>query len=206
MARDSKAPEELPVSLERERERTIELLSRHFADDNISLDELERRIEDSYRASTVPALRELTRDLPADDCDAQQRRAAPLPEAFAPERDRIVSIMAETKRRGLWRPARHLDIWSIMSDTRLDLTEAMLASGVTEIHLHGLMCAVKVTVPSGVRVVVQPAAFMSTVSDEPYDQPRVGSGAPVIRITGTLIMSELKVRVRTRELIEPPFI
>lgn len=203
MSRDPKARDDLPVSLERERERTIELLSRHFAYDNLSLDELERRIEESYRASTVPALRDLTRDLPTDAVEAQQQRAAPLPEAFVGERDRIVSIMAETKWRGVWRPARHLDLWCVMSDTRLDLTEAMLNSGVTEIHLHGLMCAVKVIVPPGVRVVVQASAFMSTVSDEPYDPPEVGSGAPVVRITGFMVMGELKVRIRSREQLEP---
>lgn len=202
MAQDSKFRDESPLSLDGERQKTIESLSNHFAHDNISLDELERRIEDAYRASSVPALRDLTRDLPSDAADAQQRRVAPLPEVFAPERDRIVSVMAETKRRGLWRPARHLDLWCVMSDTRLDLTEALLPSGVTEIHLHGLMCTIRVIVPPGVRIVVQPSAFMSTVSDESfesYDPPHVGTGAPVIRITGTLIMGELKVRARTRE-------
>lgn len=203
MAQDPKARDDLPMSFELERERTIELLSRHFAHDNLTLDELERRIEESYRASTVPALRDLTRDLPTDAVEAQQQRAAPLPEVFVGERDRIVSIMAETKRRGVWRPARHLDVWSIMSDTRLDLTEATLSSGVTEIELHGLMCTVKVIVPPGVRIVVQARAFMATVSDESYDPPQVGSGAPVVRITGTLVMGELKVRVRSREQLEP---
>lgn len=199
MPQDPKASDDLPVALERERERTIELLSQHFAHDNLSLDQLERRIEESYRASTVAALRELTRDLPADAAEGQQLRAAPLPEAFAGESDRIVSIMAETKRRGIWRPARHLHLWCIMSETRLDLTEATLNPGVTELQLHGLMCAVKIIVPPGVRVVVQANAFMSTVSDEPDDPPGVGSGAPVVRITGTMVMGELKVRVRSRE-------
>src|SRR5437867_1497581 len=114
-------PEKTPpfVPLERERERTIELLSQHFAHDNITLDELERRLEQVYRASSLPALRELTKDLPAETTETEQRRAAAVPEVFAPERDRIFSIMAETKRRGVWRVPRWLTVWSIMSDTRL---------------------------------------------------------------------------------------
>jgi hypothetical protein len=187
-------------SLERERERTIETLSQHFAHDNISLEELERRIDWVYKATSLPALREITRDLPTAVDESEQRSVVAVPEAFAPERDRIVSIMAETKRRGLWRPPRHLDLWCIMSDTRLDLTEAQLSPGVTEIHLRALMASVRIIVPPGVRVVVQPSAFMSTVSDEMSDQPAVGSGAPVVRITGPLVMAELKVRVRTVEL------
>lgn len=189
----------IPVPLERERERVIGLLSTHFAYDSISLEDLERRMELVYRASTVEQLRELTRDLPSDPADAQERRAVAVPEAFSPEQDRLVSIMAETKRRGVWRPPRYLDVWSIMSETRLDLREALLASGVTEIHVRGVMSAVKVTVPPGVRVVVQTQAFMSSVHDEPYEPPRVGSGAPVVRITGFMVMGEVKVRVRARD-------
>jgi hypothetical protein len=194
--------EPFPVPLERERERTIELLSQHFANDNLSLDELESRLEQVYRAGSVPALRELTRDLPSDAVEPQERLAAPLSEVFAPEEGRIVSIMAETKRRGFWLVPRKLNLWTIMSDTRLDLTQAQLAPGVTEIHLRSVMAAVKVIVPSGVRVVVQPSAFMAEVADETIDPPPVGSGAPVVRITGPVIMAELKVFVRKRELPE----
>lgn len=190
------------VPLERERERTIELLSQHFANDNLSLDELESRLERVYRAASVPALRELTKDLPTDAVEAQERRAVAVPDAFAPESDRIVSIMAETKRRGVWRPPKRLDLWCIMSDTTLDLTQAQLTSGVTEIHFRAVMAAVKIIVPPGVRVVVQPSAFMSSVTDDLLDQPAVGSGAPVLRITGPVIMTELKVKVRRRELLE----
>jgi hypothetical protein len=190
------------VPLERERERTIELLSQHFAHDNITLDELERRLEQVYRASSLPALRELTKDLPEETTATERRREVAVPEAFAPERDRIFSIMAETKRRGLWRVPRRLTIWSIMSDTRIDLTEAQLTSGVTEIKVRAIMAATKVIVPPGVRVVVQPSALMSAVQDDQEDQPPVGSGAPVVRITGPVIMSELKVKVRRREQLE----
>lgn len=189
------------VSLERERERAIEVLSQHFAHDNLSLEELERRIDQVVKAASVPALRDITRDLPESMDQAQQQRAVAVPEAFAPEHERIVSVMAETKRRGLWRPSKKLDVWCIMSDTRLDLTEAQLTSGVTEIHLRAVMASVRIIVPPGVRVVVQPSAFLSSVSDEMADQPPVGSGAPVIRITGPLVMAELKVRVRSRETI-----
>jgi hypothetical protein len=193
-------PDGSVVPFERERERAIELLSQHFAHDNLSLEELERRMEEVYRARSLPALREITKDLPTDATEAQQQRAVVASDAYAPEQDRIVSIMAETKRRGIWRPPKKLDVWCIMSDTKLDLTEAQLSPGVTEIRLRAVMAAVKIIVPPGVRVVVQPGAFMSSVTDELEDQPPLGSGAPVVRITGPVVMSELKIKVRTREV------
>jgi hypothetical protein len=198
-------PDNPVVSLERERERTIELLSEHFAQDNLSLEELEHRIEQAYRAASVANLRDLTKDLqhelPASlPVPKGGREQAPVPEVFAPERDRIVSVMAQTKRQGMWQPPRHLDVWSVMSEVNLDLTRARLSPGVTEIHVRAIMATVKVIVPPGVRVVVQPSAFMAEVSDEALNPPPVGSNAPVIRITGPVVMAELKVRVRTREL------
>ena len=194
-------PERGVVPLERERELTIELLSDHFAHDNLTLDELERRIEQAYRAASVPALRDLTKDLRRDEGAVAPRPDAPVPEVFAPEHDRIVSVMASTKRKGIWQPPRFLKVWSVMSEITLDLTRARLAEGVTEIQLFAVMATVKVIVPPGVRVVVQPSAFMAEVSDEVLDQPAVGSKAPVVRITGQVFMAELKVRVRTRELL-----
>ena len=214
----SSGDKSLPVSLERERELAIQLLTDHFAQDQLSVDELERRIALVFQAKSLPALRDLTKDLaaPQDEDDSRGKArgkgkgrskdklatvgAAPVPEAFAPDRDRIVSVMAQTKRRGPFQLPRHLDLWSVMSETHLDLTEARLSPGVTEIHLRAVMATVKVIVPPGVRVVVQPSAFMAEVSDEVLTQPPVGSQAPVVRITGPVFMAELRVRVRRKEL------
>jgi hypothetical protein len=193
-------PSQQPVSLEREREKVIEQLSEHFSVDNLSLEELERRMALVYQASSVQSLRELTRDLPsAGEAPVPARMAAPVPSAFLPEEGRIVSVMAQTRRKGMWQPPRHLDLWCVMSETNLDMTQAQLAPGVTEIEVRALMASVKIIVPPGVRVVCQPSAFMAEVADETSNPPAVGSGAPVIRITGPVIMTELKVFVRTRE-------
>ena len=193
-------PEHPVVSLEKERERAIETLSQHFAQDNLSLEELERRIERVYQATSIQAVRDLTRDLPSEaEAPVPARRPAPVPPAFAPEYGRIVSFMAQTKRHGIWEPPRELKVVSVMSETLLDLTEAQLQPGVTEIRLRGLMTQLKVIVPRGVRVVLETSAFLSEIGDETTEPPPVGSGAPVVRITGRVVMSELKVFVRTRE-------
>lgn len=189
-----------PVSLERERENAIQLLTDHFAHDNLSLEELESRIERVYRAGSVQAVRELTRDLPTEgEPPAPERRPAPLPAAFAPKEERIRSIMASTKRRGIFQVPPELKVVSVMSETYLDFTEAQFGPGVTEIKLRAVMSQVKIILPPGVRVVFQPGTFLSDAADETMDAPPVGSGAPVVRLTGPVIMTDLKVSVRTRE-------
>ena len=59
------SPDNPIVSLPAERERTIEELSLHFAHDNLTLEELERRLELAYRATSVAELRTLTSDIKA---------------------------------------------------------------------------------------------------------------------------------------------
>jgi hypothetical protein len=201
MARSGPDRQQPVVSLERERENAIELLKDQFAHDHLSLEELEQRLERVYKAASIQAVRDVTRDLAtATEATALERRPAPLPEAFAPAEERILSVMGQTRRRGVWQVPRELKVVSVMSETYLDLTEAHLGPGVTEIRLRVLMSSVKIVVPPGVRVVVQPGAFLSEVADETVDPPPVGSGAPVVRLTGRVVMAELKVSVRKREL------
>ena len=196
---------ELPVSLQQERERAIALLGEHFAQDNLSLEELERRIERAYRAPDLQSLKALMKDLPSADLAAvapSPRSAVASPEIYPLEEGRVVSIMSNTKRGGIWQPPRFLDVWAIMSETLLDMTRAVLQPGVTELEVRGLMTTVKIIVPPGVRVVTQASSFMAEVSDLTLDPPPVGSGAPVIRITGWVVMGELKVVVRRTEFGE----
>jgi hypothetical protein len=194
-------PDPLTASLQGERERTIALLGEHFAQDNLSLDELESRIERAYRAQDLQSLRELMKDLPSAETAVAARIAPAIasPEIYPLEEGRVVSVMSNTRRRGVWQPPRFLDVYSIMSETLLDMTRAVLQPGVTEVEVRGLMTTVKIIVPPGVRVVTQASGFMADVSDLTIDPPPVGSGAPVVRITGWVVMGELKVVVRRTE-------
>src|SRR5256885_14856413 len=99
----SPPPEQRPVvSLVDERERVIQQLSDHFANDRLSLDELEARMDLAYKAATVTDLQRLTADLPSVTA------AAPVPVA-APARElagipappgRPVPAPSETRRPG----------------------------------------------------------------------------------------------------------
>lgn len=196
--------EPLIVTVEGEREKTVALLSEHFAQDNLSLEEFEKRVEKVYQATSVPALCELTKDLVVASAPSALApvgtHAAAVAADYPLEHERISAIMSETKRTGPWHVARKLRVVAVMSETTLDLTQAVLQPGVTEIRLSALMASVKVIVPPGVRVVLQASALMASVSDETVDPPPVGSGAPVVRITGRVIMTELVALLRRREL------
>ncbi|HKW46349.1 MAG TPA: DUF1707 domain-containing protein [Gemmatimonadaceae bacterium] len=200
----SPPPEPRPiVSLSDERERIIQQLSQHFANDRLSLDELESRMELAYKATTIGDLQRLTADLPSG---AAAPVPAPLPPdentALAPDRQRVWSVMSETRRAGGWVVPQRLDLVAVMSDTTIDLTQATLPTGIIDIHVRSLMAAVKLVVPPGIQVVSRVSSLMGSVhgGGEPGDEAGGGwKAGTVVRLTGWALMAEVQTKVRRRE-------
>ena len=187
--------------MEQARERTIDLLSTHFAHDHITLDELERRLELAYRAASMTELAALTSDLEAAPAPAAETAVA-LP-SIAPDRDRLVSVMSETQRRGMWVVPQQLDVVAVMSDTLVDLTQATLPSGIIDIRVKALMAAVKIIVPPGVRIANRLGNFMASVQVMPDEGP-ARPDLPVIRLSGWAFMAEVQTKTRHREANQTP--
>lgn len=202
-----------PPSLKRAREQKVEELSAHFANDDLSLEDLERRIERVYKAASLADLDMITADLrapaPLVDPRAPRGKVAPLdasspvvPSSFEIPRSRLVAFMSSTRRVGRWAVPRDLDMFAMMSDSQIDLTQAALpVGGVVNIDLTAIMAAVKIIVPPGIRVINELHSFMADVGSA-ADELLDGTGAvgsPVIRLTGTAFMAEVKVHVRHRE-------
>jgi hypothetical protein len=206
----SPSPEQRPVaSLTDERERVIQQLSEHFANDRLSLEDLESRMELAYKASSVAELQRLTADLPSTAV-APVAEASP-PSTLAPDRDRVYAVMSETTRRGAWVVPQHLDLVAVMSDTTIDLTQAVLPTGIIDIHVRSLCAAVKVVVPPGLQVVSRISSLMSSVrgSSEPNaatDPSGAWRNGTVVRLSGWALMAEVQTKVRRREQISPDVI
>lgn len=196
-------------SLARARELKIEELSTHFANDDLSLDDLERRIEQVYRASSAAELETITADLkqaamvPADYVRANVVPGkAGVPTAYEVPNARMLSFMSSLKRVGTWALARKLDLVAIMSDTKIDLTQAVMQPGTSEIELRAVMASVKIIVPPGVRVIVDAHSIMANVQSRADD---LSAGAPprpndrIIRLSGVAFMADVKIAVRRRE-------
>lgn len=207
-----------PPSLSHARERKIEELSQYFASDDLSLEDLERRIERVYKAASVADLELITADLraaaplaPPEQKRSLRDRFAPVKVAPAPDLPagyeipyaRLRAVMSSTQRTGRWAVPRDLAVFALMSDTKLDLTKAALpVGGVVNIEITAIMASVRVIVAPGMRVVNDMHSFMANVNsaaDELSADGLTTPGTPVIRLTGTAIMTEVKVAVRYRE-------
>jgi hypothetical protein len=210
--------EPLPSSLSRAREQKIIELSHHFANDDLSLEDLERRIERVYKAVTVAELETITADLqaaaplvdvrgavsPANPAIESRRMPTALPPAgYEIPHSRLLAIMSTMRRAGRWAVPRELRMLALMSDTKLDLTQAALpVGGVVNIEITAVMASVKLIVPPGMRVINETHSFMADVRNgaDEYDTGALTSPkSPVVRLTGTAFMAEVKVKVRRRE-------
>jgi len=201
-----------PPSLARAREQKISELSEHFANDDLSLEDLERRIERVYKATSVADLELITSDLRGVPVvvDQPQGRTARGSDAapvvattFETARARLLAIMSTTRRTGRWAVPRDLRIVALMSDTKLDMTNAaMPVGGVVNIELTAVMASFKVVVPPGVRVVNEMHSVMADVrssADELLPDSPMRPTTPLIRLVGTALMADVKVKVRRRE-------
>src|SRR5437660_12306135 len=98
-------PDPAPVpSLARAREQKISELSTHFANDDLSLEELEQRIERVYRANSVVELEEITADLrravaPAPPAPiVKASRSTAVATSYELASTRLLSFMSSTRR------------------------------------------------------------------------------------------------------------
>jgi hypothetical protein len=203
-------PEPTPQlsSLSRARETKISELSTHFANDDLSLEELERRIERVYKAASVAELEEITADLrkamtmPVDESvETPSRRSTSL--ASRTIGGRILAFMSSTRRVGRWLVPPKLDVVAIMSDTKLDFTHAAMPGAVIDVHVRAVMASCKLVVPPNVRVINETHALMANVRNRasevlPGDAP-ASTESPVIRLTGYALMSDVNVVVRRLE-------
>ncbi|HLA91641.1 MAG TPA: DUF1707 domain-containing protein [Gemmatimonadaceae bacterium] len=188
-------------SLEVDRERVIQQLCAHYANDHLSTEELEARFDRAYKATSASELAALVSNLPAlagAAVSVPARPAPPLPaatEGEVPREKRSLALMSELVRRGEWIPARRNVVRAIMASVTLDLREALLSSGEIEFDVKALMAEVTVIVPPGLRVSCDGLAILGEFQE--YHSSGAGDPvAPLVRVHGTAVMATVTVEAR----------
>jgi len=188
------------------RDVTIEALCEHFANDVMSVEEFERRVEVAHKAQTVEEIKALLRDLPGGDVTAVQQANAPVPApkqefgvtaaAHVKEQAFVVACLGGASRKGRWHPARKNYAISVMGGTELDFREAVFGPGITEVQVWAVMGGTEIIVPPGLNVESHGIAILGGF-DHLGDtlQPDTPDG-PTLRITGLALMGGVDVTVR----------
>lgn len=184
------------MSLEQEREHAVQMLCRQFAHDNLTTAELESRLEAVYKASTLSQLQALTAGLPPVALGTDERPHAVSATATEAAQRRLLSVFGSLKKGGDWEPSPRTRVISVFSDCELDFRDARIAPGVTTIDVSAVFASVRVIVPPGVSIECDGSAFMGSFEDKARMGPPPAGDAPILRITGISVFSEVKVVMR----------
>ena len=190
------------------RQVTIDALMEHFANDVMDVDEFERRVDAAHRATSSDALKELLRDLPGGvhlpALVGAENASVPatVPDytvtsaAHVKEKAFIVACLGGVNRRGRWSPARKNYAIAVMGGAKLDLREADLAPGVTDIQVFTVCGGVEIIVPPGLNVESHGIAILGGFEHLADGEIHPDPHAPTLRITGLAIMGGVEVSVR----------
>lgn len=183
---------------EAQRDRVALLLAESFANDRLTLEELDHRLTRVFQAQSATEL-DLVLDDPAQPGTslAEPQRVITTGE-LVPERGVAAAIMGSFGAKGGWLVPRHLKVWGVMGGGDLDLREARFAPGVTRIDVVALMGGVDLMLPPGVRVEITGAGFLGGFSHEagpPVEDPL----APVVHLSGVAVCGAVDVQSLPRE-------
>ncbi len=192
-----------PRQVEEHRQRVVDALTQHFAQDDLTMDDLERRLSLVYAAQTPAALRAVLDGLPSLGPEpGQNTNAVPATQGstmVTPAEGygwrTLVALMSGITRKGPWTSPRRLHAIAFMGGIELDFRSARLTHHVTEVNIVAIMGGVVITVPPGVGVESDGFAIMGGFDDAPNAHVSSDPNAPVIRIRGLAIMGGVEVRV-----------
>jgi hypothetical protein len=207
----------------RARDRAADGLTRLFSEDELTVEELEERLDRCYRARSVDELEGLFADLPAQpDLSAAARHgpeegpegtdggrdAARSPDGRTRERsparrdvDRkerglALAFWSGIRRAGNWTPPEHMSAVAVMGGAELDFRDARFPPGVTTVTAVALMGGVEIVVPPGVRVESSGIPVMGGFDRLDQDGNPDAFPDAVLRIRGVACMGGVEVKVR----------
>lgn len=187
------------VGLPAQRERTVNILSECFAKNLLEMEEFERRVSQAHQAQSVQDLARLIDDIPGDLAEAAEETPEPASSksvALQDDEQPVYGILMSRRLRGQWLKCRTVNARILMSTVEFDFRDQELPSGIVEINVQALMSSVVVTVPQDLPVQLEAVPILGEVKEGRRVKttlPRTGAG---IRITGLVMMGEVKVRVR----------
>ena len=171
-----------------DRERTAQVLRTSGANGQLTVDELDERVEAAYAAKTRGELERLVEDL-----GETRDRPADVPVRPGDGTHWVVSIMGGSDRKGRWRVGRTCTIVNVMGGSDIHLNDAEFASDVVEMRVFSLMGGSDVWIPDGLAVEVSELAFMGG-NEVRIGEARPGDGGPLLRLKLISVMGGTTVR------------
>jgi len=187
------------VGLPAQRERTVKILSECFARNLLEMEEFERRVSLAHQAGSVQDLARLIDDIPGDLAEAVEETPEPASTrniVLQEDEQPVYGILMSRRLRGQWLKCRTVSARTLMSTVEFDFRDLELPADIVEINILGLMSSVVVTVPPDLPVQLEAVPILGEVKEGRRVNTSMPKKGPGIRITGFVMMGEVKVRVR----------
>lgn len=192
------------VALRRRRDQVIEALSNHFANDALTVEEFEERLELAHQATAPEQLDQLLADLevvetaepePESQALAVMEKPA-LPTVARTESKKIKSILSSVRRDGEWRVPETLRVLSVLGDVKIDFREVHLPPGKTEVFARSILGSVEILVPPTLAVECEGSAILGEFQEMHRAPSQPDPDAPLLVISGSAVLGELKIETR----------
>ena len=200
------------VALRSAREAVIARLSDSFARDELSLEELERRVDHAYAALEPSELQALVADLEAAAL-APPAALVPVPAApLAAPASRLALAVFGSVERSVSAVVPGARVSAIFGNVELDLRELVLPPGVTQIEVRAVCGNVELTISPTLAVDCVGASVLGSFASV-HRVPRGSPDEPVLRIVGRAVFGNVEVKTlpsrarldgARRALLAPP--
>jgi hypothetical protein len=179
-----------------DRHKVAEVLRQAAGEGRIDLDELDERLEATFRAKTYGELVPITVDLPVAGDPAPRPSPPPtVPVGPVARHGSAVAVMSETRRTGRWLVEDGAIAFALMGSVLLDMREAQFTAREVTVNASALMGEVKVIVNAGTTVVVEGLGVMGEYTEH---RPKVAleaqPGGPVLRLRGLALLGSVNVQ------------
>lgn len=194
-ASDRSDPAGAPVSPEA-RDRAVDVLTRSFASDQLSEEQLETLLDRVYRATTLAELKSLIGNLPVPASGAGTAvDPAEAPPSALERPVRVRALLSGQEQKLTGTVPRRLELRARLGYVEMDLTHATFAPGVTEIDARAQMGYVEIRLPGDVQVENHGGAIFGYFA---LKGPGLSDTVPsdrIVRITGRAIMGYAECHV-----------
>jgi hypothetical protein len=180
-----------------DREQVVERLRRAAGDGQLSVSELDDRLDATYSARTRSELDRLIADLQPDPASppAPGRSSGGLAVRPGPGGTRwLLAILGGSDRKGRWRLAQRCTALNIMGGSDIDLTDAELAADRVELEVISVMGGADIYVPEGLNVEVSEFALLGGNSVDENVGGAATPGAPTLHLRMYSIMGGSDVK------------
>lgn len=114
---------------------------------------------------------------------------------LVPERRGAVAVLSNMRRDADWVLPRLFRIFAFWGNSEIDLTQALLAPGTSQIEIRCIMSSVQIIVPPDVRVESEVEAVLGSAEVQRQIATLAPADAPTVRVTGTAFLGSIEIKV-----------